>query len=81
MLTKSLALARNLIENGETNASTIYQEMLSLINDEPLANVDYISIVDSDNLGAKENIKGSILIALAVYIGKTRLIDNIIIDV
>jgi len=81
VLTKSLALARNLIENGETNASTIYQEMLSLINDEPLANVDYISIVDSDNLGAKENIKGSILIALAVYIGKTRLIDNIIIDV
>jgi len=81
VLTRSLALARNLIENGETNASTIYQEMLSLINDEPLAKVDYISIVDSDDLEARENIKGSILIALAVYIGKTRLIDNIIIDV
>jgi len=81
VLIRSLALAKDLIKNVETNASTIYQEMLSLINDEPSAKVDYISIVDSGNLEAKENIKGSVLIALAVYIVKTRLIDNIIIDV
>lgn len=81
VLINSLLLAENLIKSGEINASTIYQEMMSLINNEPSAKIDYISIVDSETLEAREMIKGSILIALAVYIGKTRLIDNIIIKI
>jgi pantoate--beta-alanine ligase len=80
ILSRSLSLAEKLIKK-EASASTIYQEMLALINDEPLAKIDYISIVDAETLEARETIKGHILIALAVYIGKTRLIDNIIINV
>jgi len=80
ILINSLSLAEKLIKSGEVSASTLYQEMLSLINNEPLAKIDYISIVDAETLEARETIKGKILIALAVYIGKTRLIDNVIIN-
>ncbi|SUY64788.1 pantoate--beta-alanine ligase [Clostridium sporogenes] len=47
-----------------------------MINKEPLTKIDYVNIVDSANLQPVEEIQSSILIAIAVYIGKTRLIDN-----
>lgn len=49
-----------------------------IIESEPLAKIDYVEIVNFDNIETIETIDGSILAAVAVYIGKTRLIDNFI---
>jgi pantoate--beta-alanine ligase len=73
-----LKLARTLRENGETNADIIRQHMTSLIGREPLAKVEYVSIADADTLEELSKIERSALASLAVRIGKTRLIDNII---
>lgn len=76
VLNKSLKEALNALESGETKSNTIKNIIVNRLNKEPLAKIDYVSIVDSDNLQPVEEIKSSILVALAVYIGKTRLIDN-----
>ncbi|EDU38246.1 pantoate--beta-alanine ligase [Clostridium sporogenes] len=76
VLNKSLKEALNALDSGETKSNTIKNIIVSRLNKEPLAKIDYVSIVDSDNLHPVEEIKSSILVAIAVYIGKTRLIDN-----
>jgi pantoate--beta-alanine ligase len=53
--------------------------MRRLINEQPLAAIDYISVADAENLSELEIITGATLFSLAVRIGKTRLIDNVII--
>ncbi|MDD4028377.1 MAG: pantoate--beta-alanine ligase [Caldisericia bacterium] len=76
VLSKSLELANNLMMQGETSASVIRSQMKEKIQLEPLATVEYIEIVDAQTLTPLENVKGDVLIALAVKIGNTRLIDN-----
>ena len=76
VLSRSLNLAKELLDGGERNAVKIKEAMIEEINKEPLAKIDYIEIVDSDSLENVEIIEGSILVPIAVYIGKTRLIDN-----
>ncbi|GAA0062700.1 pantoate--beta-alanine ligase [Clostridium sp. CTA-1] len=76
VLNKSLKEAINALESGETKSNTIKNIIVNRLNKEPLAKIDYVSIVDSDSLQPVEEIKSSILVAIAVYIGKTRLIDN-----
>jgi len=77
VLYKSLNLAIDMIKSGERNAATIISEMSRLIESEPLAKTDYIAIVDARSMEELTTIlKGETLIALAVFIGKTRLIDN-----
>ena len=78
VLSKSLNIAKELLENGERNADKIKEIMKEEIIKEPLAKIDYVEIVDSDSLENVENIEKSILVPIAVYIGKTRLIDNYI---
>jgi len=78
VLSKSLNMAKELLENGERNADKIKEIMKEEIIKEPLAKIDYVEIVDSDSLENVENIEKSILVPIAVYIGKTRLIDNFI---
>jgi len=78
VLSKSLNIAKELLENGERNADKIKEIMKEEILKEPLAKIDYVEIVDSDSLENVENIEKSILVPIAVYIGKTRLIDNYI---
>ena len=51
-----------------------------MIEAEPLARIDYIAIVDADTLTDLNIVKGKALIALAVFVGKTRLIDNVVLD-
>jgi pantoate--beta-alanine ligase len=79
VLSKSLSMAKDMIKSGQTNAVEILHNMRHKIDAEPLAKIDYISIVDGETLDDVEEIKANTLIALAVFIGKTRLIDNIII--
>lgn len=76
ILSKSLELGRELIEAGERDAETIKQAVTELIQTEPLARIDYVELVDWNTLEPVERIEGPVLNAIAVYIGKTRLIDN-----
>ncbi|OOM74039.1 pantothenate synthetase [Clostridium puniceum] len=81
VLSRSLNIAKELLKNGERNANKIKEIMKDEIIKEPLAKIDYIEIVDGDSLQKIENIEKSILVPIAVYIGKTRLIDNFIFEV
>lgn len=76
VLFNSLKLAEDLINKGITDSKEVYNKIIEFISDEPLAKIDYVEIVNGDNLKQVKELKGNILIALAVYIGKTRLIDN-----
>ncbi len=80
-LYQSLNLAKKLIKSGERDSEKIIEKMKKLIQKQPQARIDYISINDSETLETLRKIKGNILISLAVKIGKTRLIDNINIKV
>lgn len=79
VLFNSLNLAKVLIKNGQMNTDTIILRMKQLIGKKKSAKIDYIDIVDPNTLKRIPKIKGSCFIVLAVWIGKTRLIDNIII--
>jgi pantoate--beta-alanine ligase len=76
ILFKALTLARQLWRGGEKNAEKIRRQMTSLIQKEPLAQIDYISIADAETLEELNLIDRPALASLAVRIGRTRLIDN-----
>jgi pantoate--beta-alanine ligase len=75
-LSRALTVSLNLVEQGESDAARIVSAARRLIADEPLARIDYASLVDVDSLQEVGDLKGPAVLALAVYIGKTRLIDN-----
>lgn len=77
ILWKALCLARELWGQGEKSAERLRQEMTSLIESEPLARIDYLSVADPDSMEELEEAEHGALVSLAVWIGKTRLIDNI----
>ncbi|MCG2713015.1 MAG: pantoate--beta-alanine ligase [Candidatus Omnitrophica bacterium] len=76
-LYQALSKARQLIRQGECSKVKIISAMKRLILREKSVKIDYIAIVDAEKLSIKKIIKGKVLIALAVFIGKVRLIDNI----
>lgn len=76
VLKKSLDLAEKLIREGERDAVKIKQKMVELISAEPLARIDYVEIVDLKTLESINRLDQEALVALAVFVGKTRLIDN-----
>mgnify|MGYP000930036467 CR=1 FL=1 len=76
VLSRSLNKSKEMLKQGERKADIIKQIIKEEINKEPLAKIDYVEIVDSESLENVETIEKSILIPIAVYIGKTRLIDN-----
>ena len=78
VLFKALTQAQELREKGEKDAETIRQGMALLINKEPLAKIDYISIADAQTLEELTEVNGPAVASLAVRIGNTRLIDNIV---
>jgi len=77
VLFRALTLAQQLRLGGEKDAGKIRHQMTSLIQKEPLAQIDYVSIADVETLEELNLIDRSVLASLAVRIGKTRLIDNI----
>jgi len=77
ILFKALTLARQLRQGGEKYAEKIRRQMTSLIQKEPLARIDYVSIADAETLEELNLIDRPTLVSLAVRIGKTRLIDNV----
>ena len=80
VLWRSLSLARDLWSQGIRNAETIRVEMGLILNEEPLASVDYISIADVVGLQEVDFIRMPVLVSVAVHIGRIRLIDNIVLD-
>jgi pantoate--beta-alanine ligase len=70
-----------LAEDGEHSVARLKQEIRKMIEAAPQANIDYVEIYDAKDLGDVEEIKGPVLIALAVKFGNTRLIDNLIVEV
>ncbi len=74
---QSLMLAKKLIENRERNAKKIKDEIRNAISDKLTAKIDYIDIVNKKDLTQVNILEGEILIAIAVWFGKARLIDNI----
>lgn len=79
-LSHSLNLGRKMIENGEKSAQSVITAIKAEIEKEPLAKIDYVEMVNFETLKNIETIQAPILTAVAVYIGKTRLIDNFIIE-
>jgi len=79
-LYKALRLARRLFNQGERNSGKIISKMKQVISKEPAAKIDYIAIVDTKELKAIKKISGVALVAVAVRVGNTRLIDNVILN-
>ncbi len=80
ILSKSIKLGNETFAAGEKNAKVIIDKMTELINSEPLAKIDYVKIVDRLTMQQIETVDRPALLAIAVYIGKTRLIDNCYLD-
>lgn len=77
VLRRALLLARGLVRAGERNPNRIKAEMRKLIERESEARIQYIECFDADGFVALDRLRGRVLIALAVHLGRTRLIDNI----
>lgn len=78
VLYRALTLAEKIYGGGEREANTIRHDMTEMIEKEPLAEIDYISVADVATLQELDKITGKALVSMAVKIGTTRLIDNII---
>lgn len=78
ILSQSIALGKKMADDGEKNAKIITTAIKAKIESEPLAKIDYVKIVDSLTMQQVKTLEKPVLCAIAVYIGKTRLIDNFI---
>lgn len=76
VLSKAVFLGEKLVREGETEADKLVSEMKACIEAEKLAKIDYVSAVDAVTMESVHRIDRPVLVAMAVYIGKTRLIDN-----
>ena len=79
-LFRSLQLAREQVRTGERETSKIIKAMKAEISTKPTARIDYIEMVDAETLEPVTRMEGQVLVALAVWIGKTRLIDNVVLE-
>jgi len=80
VLYQALNLAQQLWSQGERDAERLHREMTALIHKEPLATIDYVSVADAQTLDELNRVKSPTLVSLAVKIGKTRLIDNVVLE-
>ena len=80
VLFRSLELARQASLRGQSRADVLLREVRNLVESEPLARLDYAELVSADDLSPLDEVRDHALLALAVFIGKTRLIDNTFLD-
>ncbi len=78
VLSRSLAEGRKLLEEGERDGEKILEKIRSEIEKESFARIDYVEMVKWDSIEIHHKVDGPVLVAIAVFIGKTRLIDNFI---
>jgi pantoate--beta-alanine ligase len=79
VLSQSLKLAEDMIAKGEKNAERIRGRMRAIIEREPKAVIDYVSIADGNTLDELDGVKPGAVISLAVRFGRTRLLDNMVV--
>jgi pantoate--beta-alanine ligase len=77
-LYRSLQKAKELLQQGEQKADRILHQMKGILQSEPLVRIDYIQICDAYTLQDVDRVEGDVVVALAAYLGKTRLIDNLV---
>jgi len=77
VLSKSLTTAEQAVRAGERDARKITALIRSAVDAEPLARLDYVEVVGQKSLEPLATISGDVLIALAAFVGRTRLIDNV----
>ena len=80
VLYRSLSAAKEAYSNGERNAGKLRQIMKEVLAAEPLAQMQYVSCADYDTLEELDTITGKALLSMAVFLGKTRLIDNFVLE-
>jgi len=80
VLYQALSKGKEQIKQGEKDAARVKQTVQQMIEEQPLAKVDYVSIVHYETLEEVQEINSSVLLAVAVKFGKTRLIDNMIVE-
>lgn len=80
ILSKTIFMGQKMVAGGETDAERLVEAMKASIETEPLARIDYVKAVDGRTMQQVTEIKAPVLVAMAVYIGKTRLIDNFIVE-
>ena len=81
VLHKALTVGEEMVRSGEKDANVVKKAVTDIIESEPLARVDYVEIVDWNELQKVDKIDGPILTAVAVYFGeKVRLIDNFVVE-
>ena len=80
VLSRAVREGHRLMEEGERDAKAILGAMRAIIEAEPLARIDYVEMVSWDGIKPVDVADSSVLVAMAVYIGKTRLIDNFIFE-
>ena len=78
VLSRALSAAKKEYEGGERSAEALRGKMKEVIASEPLANIQYVSCTDYDSLQELDVLTGKALLSMAVYFGKTRLIDNFV---
>ncbi len=81
VLSRAVKLGQDLVEKGERDARKVVEAMKACSNAEPLAKIDYVEAVDFQSIQKVDAVENEVLFAMAVYIGKTRLIDNFIINI
>jgi pantoate--beta-alanine ligase len=80
ILSRSLREAKEAYNNGERNAGMLRQIMKDILATEPLAEVQYVSCADYETLEELETVNRKALLSMAVFVGKTRLIDNLVLE-
>lgn len=81
ILSKTIFLGQKLVEEGERSAEVLLSKMRESLAAEPLAKIDYVEAVNALTIENISELKGEVLVAMAVYIGKTRLIDNFLVTI
>ena len=77
-LYRALSLAESLYADGVRDAGAIRRDMIALLEAEPRASVEYVSVADAETLAELESVERPALVSMAVRIGRVRLIDNVI---
>lgn len=78
VLSRAIKAGKAMVQSGEKDGERVLDEMKRIISEEPLARIDYVEMVKWDTIEVHHRVDGPVLVAIAVFIGKTRLIDNFI---
>ena len=78
VLSRAIKAGKAMVQSGEKDGEKVLEEMKRIISEEPLARIDYVEMVKWDTIEIHHTVDCPILVAIAVFIGKTRLIDNFI---